>query len=252
MASNLHYLQWVGLSLLTPVVTELADSGNLSRQLCHWGEVLMNKFLCSMFVFLAIAIASSSAQTGNQGGNANRNQLPQSTQSSQTSASTPSGTAGSNQPNKPSAGAPAGGASTGGAGSAAGNIQVPETPQTPSAATAPSDSDLQAQVQNALSKEPTLSGDAVNVAVSGDSIDITGSVATTREKQTATRIVQSYAGNKKVLSHLTITGRIRGVSPTTGPPRQSREENGTGTGDVTVHPDPNKGASPAIASRPPG
>lgn len=184
----------------------------------------MHKFLWSMFFVLVIATGSPSAQTRSQGGSEHENHLAQTAQPS-TGASTPSGSLGSKQTNNPSANAPAtaGNTSGGGAGaasSAAGTLQLPETPQTPSAAATPSDSDLQSQVQNALSKEPTLSGDNVNVAVSADSIDITGSVATAREKQIATRIVQSYAGNKKVLSHLTITGRNRTVSPT-GRPSQA-------------------------------
>jgi osmotically-inducible protein OsmY len=81
------------------------------------------------------------------------------------------------------------------------------------------DGELQTQIQNALSKEPTLSGDTVNVNVSPDAIDVNGTVATAREKQTATRIVQSYAGNKKVITHLNITGRNRNAAGTATPPK---------------------------------
>lgn len=63
---------------------------------------------------------------------------------------------------------------------------------------APSSGDLQGQIQNALRNEPTLSNDNVSVTVSEDEIDVAGTVATAKEKLTAKRIVQSYAGNRKV------------------------------------------------------
>ncbi|HKT50901.1 MAG TPA: BON domain-containing protein [Candidatus Angelobacter sp.] len=107
----------------------------------------------------------------------------------------------------------------GAAGSTTGKTQVPETPQPASEPS--SDSELQSQIQNALSKEPTLSGDTVNVRVTAESINITGSVATAREKLTATRIVDSYAGNRKVISHLTIGDKNRNAAPAaaTRPPQ---------------------------------
>jgi osmotically-inducible protein OsmY len=61
-----------------------------------------------------------------------------------------------------------------------------------------SSADLQNQIQNALRNEPTLGNDNLNVTVSEDEIDVAGTVATAKEKLTAKRIVQSYAGNRKV------------------------------------------------------
>jgi osmotically-inducible protein OsmY len=107
----------------------------------------------------------------------------------------------------------------GAAGSTPGKSQAPEGPETPAGVAALPDSELQSQIQNALSKEPTLSGDTVNVKVSADIIDVTGSVATSREKQTATRIIQSYAGNKKVAAHLNITGRNRNAATSAATPK---------------------------------
>lgn len=71
---------------------------------------------------------------------------------------------------------------------------------------ATSESDLQAQIQNALRNEPTLSNNNVHATVSEDEIDVSGAVATAKEKLTAKRIVQSYAGNRKVKDHLTVRG----------------------------------------------
>ena len=63
---------------------------------------------------------------------------------------------------------------------------------------------LETRIQTTLGKEPTLSHDSVRVAVSGDAIELTGSVATSREWLTAIRIAQSYAGSKRVVSRITV------------------------------------------------
>jgi osmotically-inducible protein OsmY len=97
--------------------------------------------------------------------------------------------------------------------------QQPETQTAQSGNTATQAStsgDLQIQIQTALQKEPTLSGDSVNVSVSDDSIELNGTVASSKEKQTAKRIAQSYAGNRKVVDHLTVSGR--GSDNMTNPP----------------------------------
>ena len=70
-----------------------------------------------------------------------------------------------------------------------------------------------------------MSNDNINVAATDDSIDLTGTVATGKEKQTAKRIVQSYAGNRKVKDHLTVSGKgqesmtpsDKGANPSTNP-----------------------------------
>src|SRR5579859_1330265 len=86
-------------------------------------------------------------------------------------------------------------------------MQNPAQPEAePPATPAVNNADLQMQIQTALQKEPTLASDSMTVAVADDTITLTGNVASSKEKQTATRIAQSYAGNKKVISHLTIAG----------------------------------------------
>lgn len=135
-----------------------------------------------------------------------------------------------------------GGGVAGAAGSGTGQAQVAETPN-PSANPPVSDSELQSQIQNALSKEPTLSGDSVRVSVADDSIEMSGNVGTAREKLTASRIVQSYAGNKKVVSHLTI-GTHSGANPST--PAATHDN-----ANPSANPEPNKGRPPAGAPQPP-
>ena len=81
------------------------------------------------------------------------------------------------------------------------------TGQTGTMGTTAATGDLQGQIQNALRSEPTLSNDNINVSVTDDRIDLSGTVATGKEKQTAKRIAQSYAGNRKVKEHLTVSGK---------------------------------------------
>jgi osmotically-inducible protein OsmY len=105
------------------------------------------------------------------------------------------------------------------------------------------DSDLQSQIQNALSKEPTLTGDSPRVNVSGDTVELAGNVGTNKEKITATRIVQSYTGSKKLVNKLTISPRSEKSSP-------ASTENPASTANPANNPEPNKGTAPS-GSKPP-
>jgi hypothetical protein len=91
--------------------------------------------------------------------------------------------------------------------------QAPETQTPASGINVVADSDLQSQIQTALSKEPTLSGDSAHVTVSGDTVELAGTVSTNKEKITATRIVQSYSGSKKLVNRLTIARRSEQDTP---------------------------------------
>lgn len=108
-------------------------------------------------------------------------------------------------PVPPSTGAPATGGVAGAASSS--TAPTPDAANSSSAISDMTDSDLQSQIQSALSKEPTLAGDSARATVSGDTIELNGTVGTNKEKITATRIVQSYAGSKKLVNKLAISGR---------------------------------------------
>jgi hypothetical protein len=126
----------------------------------------------------------------------------------QTKAGTPA------QPSAPATGGVVGAASS----STAPN---PETANSSGAISDMTDSDLQSQIQSALSKEPTLAGDSARATVSGDTIELNGTVGTNKEKITATRIVQSYAGSKKLVNKLTIAGRSeKSPAPESKPPQR--------------------------------
>jgi hypothetical protein len=135
--------------------------------------------------------------------------------------------------------------STGGvAGTASSSMaQTPDTQESAGGVSTMTDSDLQSQIQNALSKEPTLSGDSPHVNISGDTVELAGNVNTNKEKITATRIVQSYTGSKKLVNKLTISGRNEKSSP-------ASTDNPGSTTNSANNPEPNKGTPPS-SSKPP-
>jgi len=126
---------------------------------------------------------------------------------------------------------------TGAASSSTG--QTPTGQDSAGGISAMTDSDLQSQIQNALSKEPTLTGDSPRVNVSGDTVELAGTVGTNKEKITATRIVQSYTGSKKLVNKLTISGRS-----------EKSSDNSGSTANPANNPEPNKGTPPS-SSKPP-
>jgi len=134
---------------------------------------------------------------------------------------------------------------TGGVAGAASSstAQTPDAQNSGGGVSAMTDSDLQSQIQNALSKEPTLSSDSPHVNVSGDTVELAGNVGTNKEKITATRIVQSYTGSKKLVNKLTIIPRSEKSSP-------ASSENPGSTANPANNPEPNKGTPPS-SSKPP-
>lgn len=77
------------------------------------------------------------------------------------------------------------------------------------------DLQLQAEVQDALSKVPELSNDSLRVAALPDGLELTGNVVSGRERQAAVRIAQSYARGRKVVDHIVVSGRapVPGETP---------------------------------------
>lgn len=134
---------------------------------------------------------------------------------------------------------------TGGVSGAASSstARTPDTQDSAGGVSAMTDSDLQSQIQNALSKEPTLTGDSPRVNVSGDTVELAGNVGTNKEKITATRIVQSYSGSKKLVNKLAINPRNDKSSP-------ASTDNPGSTANPASNPEPSKGTSPS-SSKPP-
>jgi osmotically-inducible protein OsmY len=189
---------------------------------------------------------SSNSQTGSTSGNSQGNTPDNNSSSQQTTGSSSSQTQGTSTAPSSTTGGVSGSAtdqtqgstsgSTSGSTGAVGSNQsgtgaTTTTTTTTETQTGTAGADLQSQIQNALKNEPTLSNDNVNVTVSEDSIDLSGSVATGKEKQTAKRIAQSYAGNRKVKDHLTVSGR-----------GQDNGMNPSSTTNPSTNPDQNKGS----------
>ena len=77
----------------------------------------------------------------------------------------------------------------------------------PPAPTAQNDTMLQSQIENAIRNEPSLSNSHVVVNVSAESIDLSGTVGSSKDKLNAARIAQSFDGNRKLNDTLIITGQ---------------------------------------------
>jgi hypothetical protein len=85
---------------------------------------------------------------------------------------------------------------------------------------------LHQRIEAALHSEPTLSGSNLNVNVSDDAIDLSGTVNSSKERLTARRIVQSFAGNRRVRERVTVAGGgARNASPNPNAQPNGKEPN---------------------------
>jgi len=118
-------------------------------------------------------------------------------------------------------------------------------PQSDTGASASAESSsLQKQIDAALKKEPTLANQNINAVVTDTSVELTGSVSTGKEKQTAKRIAQSFAGNRRVVDRITVTGR--GATSSNGSSSEMNNPSGTGpsTKPNSTTPSPDQGTTP--------
>lgn len=65
---------------------------------------------------------------------------------------------------------------------------------------------LQQQLDQAYQSEPSLNGSKIQVAVTDSQVELNGSVPTNKDKITAERIAKSYAGNRKVVDKVSVSG----------------------------------------------
>jgi hypothetical protein len=106
---------------------------------------------------------------------------------------------------------------------------------------------LQSQIQSSFQQQSGLSGVMVNVTDSG--ISLSGTVETGKEKQTAKRIAQSYAGSRKVEDNITVSGKGQGsgMSGSMG----GSQSMGTGsTGNSTSSDSTTNPSNPSSSSNP--
>ncbi len=69
------------------------------------------------------------------------------------------------------------------------------------------DGALQGRIQEALRNEPELAASHISVNVTDSAIAISGTVPSSKDKQTAERIAQSFDGNRKFDDKLLVTGQ---------------------------------------------
>lgn len=64
--------------------------------------------------------------------------------------------------------------------------------------------EMQALIQSAIGKNPTLGGGSISVAVSSEGIELSGTVPSARAKLAASRLAKSYAAGRKVVDKITV------------------------------------------------
>ena len=79
------------------------------------------------------------------------------------------------------------------------------TPQPPSPDTS-NNAALQSRIDDALRNEPALGASHVVSNVSDSGIELSGTVGSTKDKQTAERIASSFDGNRKLTDNIVVTG----------------------------------------------
>ena len=92
--------------------------------------------------------------------------------------------------------------------------------------TTQNDASLQSQIQNALRNESSLGNSQIVVSVTAQGIDLSGTVGSNKDKQTAERISQSFDGNRKLNDNLVITGHGH---PDLAPEHSAMNNDGTGS-----------------------
>lgn len=70
----------------------------------------------------------------------------------------------------------------------------------------PTTAELRQRLATALRNDPALHGSNIVANVSDDTISLTGSVRTAKDRETARRIAESFASNRKVKEKITVAG----------------------------------------------
>ena len=109
--------------------------------------------------------------------------------------------------------------------------------------TAQSATQIQSEIQNALQQQGTLSGSNIQTNVTDTDVELTGTVATPDQKQTAERIAGSYAGSRRVVNHITVSS-LNGQTGTPGAPATTQPQTMPGQGGVNPQMPPRQTAPP--------
>lgn len=84
-------------------------------------------------------------------------------------------------------------------------------------AAAGSSDQVRNDIQTAFRNEPTLTSSNISVNVSDDSVQLAGSAPSQKDRDEAKRIAQSFAGNRKVVDNIEVSGNAVGSESSSTP-----------------------------------
>jgi osmotically-inducible protein OsmY len=87
------------------------------------------------------------------------------------------------------------------------------------AETSANGSDVQDKIQKAIQQDSSLASSNINVNVSNNKVELTGTVSSKDQEKTAKQIAQSNAGGMKVVSHLKVASTEPAPSTPSTPPK---------------------------------
>jgi osmotically-inducible protein OsmY len=99
--------------------------------------------------------------------------------------------------------------------------QTPTSDQAATPASQSSGGDVQDKIQKAIQQDSSLSGANVNVSVTANTVELTGTVASKDQKKTVKQIAETNAGGMKVVDHLKVEGK--GASSPSTPPETPKK-----------------------------
>lgn len=131
-------------------------------------------------------------------------------------------------------------------------VQTPSVQSNNQMGTTQSAPQIQSEIQNALAQQGTLSGSNIQVNVTDTNVELTGTVATPDQKQTAERIAGSYAGSRRVENHITVSS-LNGQtgSQVPGTPQTTQPQTMPGQGNVNPQTPPRQTPPPQQQQNPP-
>lgn len=80
--------------------------------------------------------------------------------------------------------------------------------------------DVQDKIQKAIQQDSSLSGANIHVTVTGNKVELTGTVGSKNQERTTKQIAEANAGGMKVVDHLKVSGNKNSRSSPSTPPKQ--------------------------------
>ena len=105
---------------------------------------------------------------------------------------------------------------------------------------------VKSDIQTAFRNEPTLTSSNIAVNVTDDSIELSGSAPSAKDRDEAKRIAQSFAGNRKVVDNMKVGGSgssDQSSSGNVGSSAGSSSTTGTNPSSTPSTSTPNSGSS---------